>query len=833
MSGIAQHLAQRFEQQRIVIWHDADGDYASDLDELALPDVTVLRVANNEFGLKYRILRGEPDAKFLVYRTGPIPRGIHDWLLDLELAYGVFTADRAILLRQDLGLTPTRDSQDAIDTALAEHSTFFRSTKRTEALNGLLHATDTADKLRTKMCAVLLGVPDASLIEFTRALLVENAARRDTKYQALVEHGLDAHYWKLVAREYRYTTDHPTIDDFILWTFRQAISHFASDTPDGLRGIQLAFNTLRNDRRNDDPLKTLARRASHDLDYAATIENADLASIVDDDLFEQTEQKIVSTLADAVTNRTLGARDVADLIRRRQTSLWVEPYQDLYVAIGAASNLLTRLTTETFKTPTFDGGLQRYRDDWYRIDQLYRHFQLAVRRAPTSAPLDALREEVEKRYVNTYLYQLGGNWQQQVDAVDVWRSDALQSQGSFFRARVAPIVHKGGRKVVVIVSDALRYEIADELGTRIRAQDRFDATLEAMLGVLPSYTQLGMAALLPHKALAHSPHGDPVLVDGQPSNGTENRTRILAPVDGVWISAEDVLALSQSELREFYTQHRVFYISHNRVDATGDEAGTERQVFEAAQEALDELLKLISRLASANATNIIVTADHGFLYQDSRLAETSYLSTLPQGDDIVMKKRRFVLGRDLKEDAAFRTFQPRQIGLDGDLQVQTAEIHPPAQTAWSRIAVRARRRRTAGNRRASALHQQETAQRRAARQRRDPARHEPNHHGQLVVKLYQAEPVTAKVQPCTLRAGLYAGEALISNQVMLVFDQASQDKRDRYQSARMLLSPDADALNGRSVEFRLEEQIPRTTQWRTYQRAQYTLRRSFTSDFDV
>ncbi|MEI2672308.1 MAG: PglZ domain-containing protein [Marmoricola sp.] len=35
------------------------------------------------------------------------------------------------------------------------------------------------------------------------------------------------------------------------------------------------------------------------------------------------------------------------------------------------------------------------------------------------------------------------------------------------------------------------------LGSRIRQEDRFDADLEAVLGVLPSYTQLGMAALLP------------------------------------------------------------------------------------------------------------------------------------------------------------------------------------------------------------------------------------------------------------------------------------------------------------------------------------------------
>ena len=104
--------------------------------------------------------------------------------------------------------------------------------------------------------------------------------------------------------------------------------------------------------------------------------------------------------------------------------------------------------------------------------------------------------------------------------------------------------------------------------------------------------------------------------------------------------------------------------------------------------------------------------------------------------------------------------------------------------------------------------------------------------GQLVVKLLQTEPVSDKIQPRTLRAGIYVGETLISNQPELLFDQPSDDARDRYQNARMLLSQDANEFNNHTVEFRLEEQIPNTTQWRIYQRSQYLLRRSFTSDFD-
>ena len=95
LSAVLPRLQQKFESQRLVFWHDADGEYAADLDALDIRDVTTIRVENNEYAVKNRVLRDEPTGKFLIYRTGVVPTGIGNWLLDLELAYGVFTADLA------------------------------------------------------------------------------------------------------------------------------------------------------------------------------------------------------------------------------------------------------------------------------------------------------------------------------------------------------------------------------------------------------------------------------------------------------------------------------------------------------------------------------------------------------------------------------------------------------------------------------------------------------------------------------------------------------------------------------------------------------------------
>ena len=145
-------------------------------------------------------------------------------------------------------------------------------------------------------------------------------------------------------------------------------------------------------------------------------------------------------------------------------------------------------------------GLEKYQSDWFRIDQHYRWFTYALQTADFQKPLEALKAEVDKQYANKYLYDFGGHWQQALEPMSEWKSAALAPQAKFFDRHVAPVVKDGRTKAVVIISDGMRYEVAEELASIIRGENRFDASLSAVLGSLPSYTQLGMASLLPGQA---------------------------------------------------------------------------------------------------------------------------------------------------------------------------------------------------------------------------------------------------------------------------------------------------------------------------------------------
>ena len=162
------------------------------------------------------------------------------------------------------------------------------------------------------------------------------------------------------------------------------------------------------------------------------------------------------------------------MVRARQSSVWIDSYQELYTAIAAAAELLSELSAIALTFASFDEALERYRNDCFRIDQLYRRFTYARRTFEGPNPLDALlRDRVEKRYNNKFVYELGNAWQKQVDATERWASSTLRSQRSFYDHYVQQLV-RDDKKAVVIVSDALRYEVAEELGSRIRQEDRPD-----------------------------------------------------------------------------------------------------------------------------------------------------------------------------------------------------------------------------------------------------------------------------------------------------------------------------------------------------------------------
>ena len=105
---IAHALSRLFEKHRIVFWYDTKRELRTDYVAVNLPGIEKIELANNEFGIKHRILREQPEQKFLLYREGPAPADLENWLLDVQLAHGEFRTDQVALWLAELEQIPLK-----------------------------------------------------------------------------------------------------------------------------------------------------------------------------------------------------------------------------------------------------------------------------------------------------------------------------------------------------------------------------------------------------------------------------------------------------------------------------------------------------------------------------------------------------------------------------------------------------------------------------------------------------------------------------------------------------------------------------------------------------
>jgi len=859
---IAKALTKLFDRHRIVFWYDAKQELRNDFEALSLPGIEKLELTNNEYSIKYRMLREQPEQKFLLYCEGSQPADLDNWLLDVQLAHGEFRTDQVAIWLSELAL-----GLEFIDVVQA-HAEFFQAVKRKDALKKLLKSDDTAGQIRLKMLAVCTA-SEPRMDTVVENLLQELANGRDEKSKLVCRCRLDSFLWEQLVRLYDYHSEEKSLKDFQIrifhdcyemeiepakyaetrkkdWENKALSSRMSQD-------VQVFLKRWKDSRQFEGSFETLSGECAEVLGIEQDLAKRDFRELIELDYFRLIDQKIISDLVRAVASCTVTSPDVSLWVRQRRQGHWYHEYRHLYEAVDYAAQFTHALGEAKLTMDSLAEGVQRYSRFWYRLDQLYRKFTFHVRMSGQASLTGSLTDQIENLYANNYLLKLGDRFQIFVDAASKWEAFPVRKQKNFFEHWVRPFLRKDN-KVCVIISDAMRYEIGDELLGLIRQEDRYSAELEPALSMLPSYTQLGMAALLPNKELAiGNNETGTVLVDGKSSQGTANRIKILDQSTGqraTACKADELMAMRGDDCRTLVRDHDVIYVFHNRIDATGDKRESEERVFEAVEETLQELIRLLKKLNNANLYNFLVTADHGFIYQNHAIDESDFVGVLDFGHRIdefetnqkseiknqeySYKDRRFLLGKDLPEHNSLRKFTPEQLGLVGDVEVQIPKsinrlrlkgagsrfVHGGASLQEVVIPVL-----KINKKRQSDVSTVEVDILRGASSMITA--------GQLAVTMYQAGPVTDKIQPRVLRAGIYteAGD-LISDSHELTFDLNSDNPRERELQVRFVLTRKADEANGQEVILRLEGKHAGTSHYKEYKALRYLMRRSFTSDFD-
>lgn len=828
---ITASLERLFDEHRIVFWYDAARDMRGEFDAVDLTGVTKVEIANNQFGLKHRMLRQEPRAKFLVFHDGPEPANAANWLLDLQLATVVFKADQIGIWLGELGLP------QQFESVVRDHIEFYRSKTRVTKLKRLLHAADTQSQVRLRMLAVCVEA-EGGLDTVVEALLGELAEGRDDAMRLFERSGLTEVFWKQVGNAYNYQPDQPDLEDFAIALFQSAYQRALGEdgklNPEAL----LAFRRWKNNRHWEAAFETLAARYQGLLKIPEDLAKRDFRAVMAIDHFEEIDRHIIRQLVHAMSTQTVSASEVLKWVRERRQSHWYGTYEDIYQAIGFATEFQQALAEANLGMTSPAEGVKRYVSSWYKLDQLYRKFIYHMQRSGHASLLSELYEAVENRYTNSFLLKLNDAWQDQLSGMRDWAIPGYARQSAFYIDQAAEFRRKD-QKVVVIISDALRFEVAEECLRRIRALNRFDAELKPMISALPSYTQLGMAALLPNRELSFTTDGSgSVLSSGESTQGITAREKLLATGRAGdrarALTARDVLDMRVDEGKELFRDNDVIYIYHNLIDAIGDKLQTEDQLPNAAEDAIEELTKLVRKLTSANFSNILITADHGFLYQHRALDESDFAVADPQGEEILLRNRRFVIGRGLEVTAGMKMFTSANLGLSGELDVLIPNsinrlrvkgagsrfVHGGASLQEIVIPVI-----RVGKQREADVNQVEVQIIVSGRSQITS--------GQTAVIFYQAQPVSEKMQARELVAGIYAAnDALISDEHVLQFDFRSDNAREREMPRKFLLSREADKFNNQDVFLKLRERVGKTSHYQDYASHRFQLKRGITTDFD-
>jgi len=633
--------------RHIVFWYDESEDFIEDIDTFDLEGIKVIKLTeNNAFWAKYHIEKEDAISNLLVYSNMKKPIPHEDWLYDIFCYSEEFSTDRATVIMRELKVQ---------DSSLKEefnlYNIFFKNKERINNFKNLNIQGYTKEKVHLGVLSVLTKIKMMDMEEIIKAILKDYLDGSNKIYEDIKKFGSVDALWSLLQKYYGYNFEEKSLERFmamlLVTNMNETIKFelpkvFAPFISKKDTNCIVFINHFMNNEKDSEAYGKMQELVAKKLKIAQLLEKHDSETFINCDEFEVMDRLILSRITNLLKDGVEEYDKYLSLLSSRRTLHYYKKYVSEYKAIKWAINLLNKKKElgGTIKTENSYNMVKSYIKDYFYIDKAYRKFYYHYDNSEIKDELNELKDTIENVYNNWFLQELSIKWNNALFNQNTWRIDGLKYQDRFYRENIK---FKSKERVFVIISDGLRYESAEELNTLLTNERKGKAELDYMQGVLPSYTKLGMASLLPNNKVEINDKYD-VLVNGVNSNGTDNRNTILKMENekSLAITYDTVMDMKDAEIRKAFTGLEIIYIYHNTIDARGDNASTEREVFKATSDTFKEILILVNKLVNrVSAANIIITADHGYLYKRSAMEESNKLSgiKLEDGED----NRRFLL----------------------------------------------------------------------------------------------------------------------------------------------------------------------------------------------
>jgi uncharacterized protein (TIGR02687 family) len=479
-------------------------------------------------------------------------------------------------------------------------------------------------------------------------------------YCGFADYGIDKAFWNMVQKGTGYVADIPNLGHLaahILLTSAtrtmqpEYLSKWKDFVSEAHQAYCYDFVSEWLHSTDADQLREIVIRIEEELKLSEQFMKLDVADLVNTETFPCIHELILIKLMTEIADSIIDVNIIRETVEKRRTCVWYEEVKDFYEGILQVANMQNFFKEHTtgFHSAQAVKVWKEYTTEYYKMDTYYRLFHRSYGRslktyhAKLHDLFSHMMEKAEGLYKNWFLGQLGENWSK-VCAEEMERYGKIlevPQQTDFYKSKVK----NADNRVFVIISDALRYEVAADLAEQLRRETKSQVDLSSMQSIFPTITKFGMAALLPHEKLSVKFQGNivDVFADGK-STESHDRDRILKSdrEDSVALKYTDLVTAKRQERSTWVKSKNVVYIYHDTIDEASHTSDT--LVFPACDDAMEELKNIVRIITSDfGGTNIMITADHGFLYTYSPLTEDDKADNAGFKNRIIEYGRRYAI----------------------------------------------------------------------------------------------------------------------------------------------------------------------------------------------
>lgn len=627
LKGAFSRDTERKRTRKIIFWYDSKQEYQDFINELELEDTEIIKYNNNSFWIRYHIEKEELNKNIIIYLPFERKKGIDNDLLDLETSNSdlLFNPDSTTMRLKNLGLT--EDCRKII----SKYAKFFGNKKRETEFKNFDIEEKNNDNIDLIITAIMLNIKSINEDDILKEI-IKYYFEDDKKYEELFKFGSEEFILGLFNDTFGSSVSSyeelPEVYKSLVFTYfatslkdiKKASRYSKYLLTKKTTNVYVFINNLMRDKTTKEYFEKLSKDIEKEFGIDDLLNSMEIDDYSSSDAFESVDRYVLKYLVDKLFNG-IGEYEVyKNYIDIRENKYWFEKLENEYNLLKVSIAFFEKINAiqDSIKIVDIDRFAKDYADNFSEVDTLYRKVYFYYDNIEDKDLFINLKNKIENIYVNDFMSELSIKWSDMIENMAKYDSNRITLQKDFYKSYIRPFNDKKDR-IIVIISDAFRYECAKELNTKLKTIAS-KSDIGYMQGLVPSYTKLGMASLLPNKELSRVKENDDILVDGQVSSSIKDREFILQKEnpDSIAVKYDDLYEMTKLEWKKLFSGKKVVYIYHDTVDNAGEH--NENTIFTACDKAINELEKLVRDLHTTfSGINAFITADHGFFYKRGKV----------------------------------------------------------------------------------------------------------------------------------------------------------------------------------------------------------------------